>query len=128
MSQGISDGDLQGHAPQSHQSTESGEGGVSDLRRCYSLQKDRHSQIERERGGGGGGGGWVSQVELIEREFVSCVCVCVCVWCRPRRAFSADRIDQLKQLSKAPDIYDRLARALGQPPSLSLQPQEIQLW
>ena len=41
----------------------------------------------------------------------------VCV-CRPRRAFSAERIEELKQLSRAPDIYDRLARALGEAPAL----------
>ena len=33
---------------------------------------------------------------------------------RPRRTFSAERIETLKQLSRAPDIYDRLARAVGQ--------------
>lgn len=30
-----------------------------------------------------------------------------------RKAFTAERIEQLRQLSRAPDIYDRLARALG---------------
>ena len=48
---------------------------------------------------------------------MGCMCVCCVVLCvfisSPRRAFSAERIEQLKQLSKAPDIYDRLARALG---------------
>lgn len=28
--------------------------------------------------------------------------------------FTAERIEQLKQLSRTPDIYERLARALGQ--------------
>jgi DNA replication licensing factor MCM4 len=31
----------------------------------------------------------------------------------PRRTFSEERIETLKQLSRAPDIYDRLARALA---------------
>lgn len=32
----------------------------------------------------------------------------------PKKAFTAERIEQLKQLSKAPDIYERLSRALGE--------------
>ena len=30
-----------------------------------------------------------------------------------KKSFTAERIEQLKQLSKAPDIYERLSRALG---------------
>ena len=30
-----------------------------------------------------------------------------------KKTFTAERIEQLKQLSKAPDIYERLSRALG---------------
>ena len=41
---------------------------------------------------------------------------------RPRRTFSAERIETLKQLSRAPDIYDRLARALGQSLNTHLHP------
>ena len=31
-----------------------------------------------------------------------------------KKTFTAERIEQLKQLSKAPDIYERLSRALGE--------------
>ena len=30
-----------------------------------------------------------------------------------KKTFTAERVEQLKQLSRSPDIYDRLARALG---------------
>ena len=30
-----------------------------------------------------------------------------------KKTFTAERIEQLKQLSKTPDIYERLSRALG---------------
>ena len=32
----------------------------------------------------------------------------------PKKAFTAERIEQLKQLSRTPDIYERLSRALGE--------------
>ncbi len=30
-----------------------------------------------------------------------------------KKTFTAERVEQLKQLAKTPDIYERLARALG---------------
>ena len=38
-----------------------------------------------------------------------------------RQAFTAERVEQLKQLSHTPDIYERLARALGERWSWTIQ-------
>ena len=34
---------------------------------------------------------------------------------RMKKVFTAERVEQLKQLSKTHDIYERLSRALGEP-------------
>ena len=34
--------------------------------------------------------------------------------CSLKKTFTAERIEELKQLSTQPDIYERLARALGE--------------
>ena len=35
-----------------------------------------------------------------------------------KKVFTAERVEELRQLARAPDIYDRLARALGMKPTL----------
>ena len=35
-----------------------------------------------------------------------------CIY-RQKKTFTAERVEQLKQLARTPDIYERLARALG---------------
>ena len=36
-----------------------------------------------------------------------------CYLRRLKKTFTAERVEQLRQLSRTPDIYERLARALG---------------
>ena len=40
--------------------------------------------------------------------------------CRMKKVFTAERVEQLKQLSKTHDIYERLSRALGELISLEM--------